>query len=934
MASIVGRDVELAAGEQFLAALQTGSASLTLEGEAGIGKTTVWAEIAARAEAGGCRVLVAHPVRPEREISLATLADLLGTIGEADVADLPDLQRKAIDAVLLAGPAGEQAIQPRLLGTAVRSLLDSLARERPVVVAIDDIQWTDPVSASVIGFALRRAGSGRVGLLAARRLGEPVPEGLTGILDHGRTVVGPMSVAGLHHVVRQELGEAPSRPTMVRVHAAANGNPLFALEIIRLLREVGEPPATEPLPVPGDVRELIAQRVRRLGPTVRESLLVASAVAQPDVELIGRVLDRDVSGDLETAEAEALITRDRDRIAFRHPLFGAAIYGYVTADERRRVHRRLARALAETEEGARHGALAAEAPDRDVAAALEAAASSATHRGAPAAAAELLGLAMGLTPAEDADDRDRRALARGEELARSGDPDRAITILDQVVAQSASPETRVRARLKLVSIRYDMEGDPSAIFAICDAALAEPVDDLGLLAFAHATYSAAAWSDEARLRFHANEAIRLLDMAPDPDPATVSLAIGAKVEADTLDGRNPRPDPALVERALAAERQAPGPEVANRFSGSLGVFLKYADDYEGARPWLEQTLKSAEDEGDEAGVPYALSHLPQLELWTGNWAKAEAYARRHREVAIDTGQEFQRCTAVYNLAIVHVHQGRVDEARAEIEPDIVKAEASGNRSTLSLLLATRCLLELSIGNLEAAVRDGRRATQIRDEMRNMTRGRHESDVVEALVGLGDLDAASEAVLPLEAYFAMADLPTHRALAHRARAIVDAARGDTDAALVALEAAFREHERALNPFDRARTFLVLGQVRRRRRERRLAREALEAALAAFESLGSPLWAAKARDELDRLGFRRTAGEGVLTEMERRVAELAARGLTNKEVAGTLVISPKTVEAHLARTYEKLGIASRAELGARLANPGSDPAGASGTGATAS
>ena len=920
MASIVGRDSELAAGDRFLAAVEAGPASLTLEGEAGIGKTTVWAEIVGRAQARGWRVLVARSVRPERELSLATLADLVGQLGAADAVDLPELQRQAIDAVLLAGPAVDRPIQPRLLGTAVRSLLEGLARTGPVVVAIDDVQWVDPVSASVLGFALRRARKSRVGLLAARRLGEPLPEGIAGVIEDEPTAVGPMSVAGLHHVVRQELGEAPSRPTMIRIHAASNGNPLFALEIVRLLRQIGEPPATEPLPVPGDVRELIARRVRRLGPAVRESLLVASAVAQPDVELIGRVLERDVGRDLETAEAEGLITRDRDRVAFRHPLFGAAIYGYVGADERRQVHRQLARAMAATEEGARHGALAAEGPDREVAAALESAATSATHRGAPAAAAELLGLAIDLTPVEDADDRDRRALARGEELTRSGDPDRAIPILDQVVAESASAETRVRARLKLASIRYDMEGEPSAIFALCEAALAEPIDDLGLLAFAHATYSAAAWADETRLRFHANEAMRLLDLAPNPDPATVSLAIGAKIEADTLDGRNARPDPTLVERALAAERQAPGPAVADRFSGSLGVFLKYADDFDGARPWLEQTLRSAEDEGDEAGVPYALSHLPQLELWTGHWAKAEAYALRHREVAIDTGLEFQRCTAVYNLAIVHVHQGRVDEARAEIEPDIAKAEAIGNRSTLSLLLATRCLLELSVGNLEAAVRDGRRATEIRDSMRNMTRGRHESDVVEALVGLGDLDVAVEVLAGIETQAAETDLPTHRALAYRARAILDAARGETDSALAWLDRAFVEHDRALNPFDRARTRLVLGQVRRRRRERRLAREALEAALAEFESLGSPLWAAKAREELDRLGLRRGAADaGALTEMEQRVAELAARGLTNKEVAASLVISPKTVEAHLARAYEKLGIASRAELGARLAGP---------------
>src|SRR5205814_4439056 len=165
------------------------------------------------------------------------------------------------------------------------------------------------------------------------------------------------------------------------------------------------------------------------------------------------------------------------------------------------------------------------------------------------------------------------------------------------------------------SIRYDLDGEPSVIFALCEAALAEPIDDLGLLALAHATYAAAAWTDEKLLKDHSDEALRLLDSIPDPDSATLGMAIMAKVESDIGDGRHPIPDPALVERALEAERIAARPAVSERFSGSLGVFLKYADDYDGARPWLEATLQTAIDEGDEAGIPYALSHLPQLELW-------------------------------------------------------------------------------------------------------------------------------------------------------------------------------------------------------------------------------------------------------------------------------------------------------------------------------
>ena len=919
MTAIVGRDVDVSAGEKFLDALAGGPARMGIEGEAGIGKTTIWAAIVERARARGIIVLAAQPARPESALSLATLADLLGAVDRSAFDRLPDPQRAAIDAVLEGGQSSARPIQPRLLGIAVRTVLEELARSGPVVLAIDDLQWTDLVSASVLGFALRRVGTNRIGLLTARRTGEPTPEGLDGLLDGHTITVGPMSLAGLHHVIRQELGTVPSRPTMVRVHAAAAGNPLFALEIVRLLRETGEPPASRPLPVPGDVRELIGERIRRLAPSVREALLVASAVAQPDVELVGRVLGRDVGADLEIGEDDHLIEIDRGRIAFRHPLFGAAIYGQAAPAHRRAVHARAATWLAGTEEGARHGALAADSPDATAADALETASLMATRRGAPAAAADLLELAIELTPADATLDRDRRSIARGEETARSGDTARAIAILERVVADSPDPANRVRARLKLASIRYDLDPEPAGVFALCDAALAEPIDDSGLLALAHATYAAASWVDRDRLRTHANEAMRLLDTMEDPDPATLGLAIMAKVEADTDDFLHPRPDPVLVERALAAERAAARPTVAERFSGALGVFLKYADDYEAARPWLEQTLQAAIDEGDEAGIPYALSHLPQLELWTGHWSKAEEYALRHLEVAIDTGLEFQRQTAIYNLAIVHVHQGRLDEARAEIDPELERAAADGNRGTHYLLLATRCLLELSLGNLEGAARDGLLATELRDSLGLRGRRRHDADVVEALIGLSRLDEAAALVARMEREAAGSNLPTHAALAHRGRALVEMARGDSDKALAALDAAFGEHERALNPFDRARTRLVLGQVRRRRRERRLAREALEGALAEFQRLRAPLWAAKAQEELDRLGFRAAAPSGGLTEMESRVAGLAARGLTNKEVAANLGVSPKTVEAHLARAYEKLGIASRAELGARLAAP---------------
>ena len=160
-------------------------------------------------------------------------------------------------------------------------------------------------------------------------------------------------------------------------------------------------------------------------------------------------------------------------------------------------------------------------------------------------------------------------------------------------------------------------------------------------------------------------------------------------------------------------------------------------------------------------------------------------------------------------------------------------------------------------------------------------------------------------------------PWGAAIAERCRGLVAAAAGDIPAAVAALERALAHDESALRPFERGRTLLVLGRVQRRAKQKAAAKQSLEQALEQFEILPAPLWSERAREELSRIGLRRAA-PGELTENERRVAELAASGLTNREVAARLFMSPKTVEANVARAYRKLGIHSRAELGARLAD----------------
>jgi DNA-binding CsgD family transcriptional regulator len=496
---------------------------------------------------------------------------------------------------------------------------------------------------------------------------------------------------------------------------------------------------------------------------------------------------------------------------------------------------------------------------------------------------------------------------------RGGDPDRAARSLEAVVESSTDPLSRSRARLLLAPIRFDTHGSPAAV-ELCQAVLREGIADPEVLAEAHGLLSAVD-DDLSRRSEHIEAAAALLEPLADPDPVVLALILGQRVLADLY-----RPgttvDAGAIERVLELERRAPRPAVSDRFSAALGAVLKYTDDFDRARYWLERTYQSALDEGDDGSLPYALSHLPQLELWAGNWALAEDYARRVLGVSLEQEIESQRRRGRPNLAAVHVHQGRVDEARAELDEVIPAAEGDDDLWTLAVALPVLGLLELSLGNGAAAARHLRRATEARDAIGDESPRRQEPDLVESLVATGELD---DAATFLERFLARARAhERHSAIANlaRARGLLFAARGDLDSAVAALDEALAVHDLVEIPFDRARTLLAVGQVLRRRRERRAAKEALEAALAIFERLGAPIWAARTRDELDRLGLRRGAGDE-LTESERRVVELAASGQTNRQVADALFLSPKTVEAHLARAYGKLGITSRAELGAVIA-----------------
>ncbi|MGZ4382138.1 MAG: AAA family ATPase [Gaiellaceae bacterium] len=904
----MGREAELSEVEGFLDSIQDGFAALVVEGEPGIGKTTVWQETVRRAGERGYTLLVCRPAQAEAKLSFAALTDLLEPVPSETLEALPDPQRHALEVALLRAPGQGSRPEPRAAAAALRGVLIELARVSPVLLAIDDGQWLDSASAGALGCALRGLEGVGVGALDTRR--PDVPRRLE---LPGRVVeLERLSLAAIHEVLKRRLGRSLPRPQLVRVYETCGGNPFFALEIAReIVRSGGGP--TDPLPVPSDLQRLVRGRLERLSPAAREALLVAAALGEPTRRLLADAVDEDPSAALDEAQQAEVIEVESGQIRFVHPFYSAAIYAAASREQRRRLHRRLSELVTDVEERARHLALATAEPDENVAETLESAAADADLRGASAAAAELAQLGCSLTPADRPDSRARRELALAGYLFRAGDTEHARRLTEDVLAGDAAGPLRARA-LELLARVLHVAGTGTEAAACCEQALAE-VDarDVALKARIHATFALVSWHDFPLSLEHARAALALLDSLEDPDPGLLSQALGAYVEAEFYSGRQLPMD--AVERALELERLSPAPNVADRMSAALGVFLKYEGDFEGARTWLEATHRAAVEEGDEGSLPYAIGHLPQLELWTGNWAEAERYALEHLELAEETAQPDQRRQALFNLSAVHAHMGRVEEARAEAEGMLAEAEAAGEDWGASNALAVLGFVELSLGNPAGAAERLARNLELREGMGTGEPLRSYADYAEALIELGDPDRAETPVEILDGRARKTGRVPLLAVAACSRAQLAAARGELDAAGSALDEALALHDRVTVPFDLARTLLSLGRLQRRRKQRKPARESLERALGIFERLGAPLWADKARAELERTHLREAPSE--LTPSEEQIARLAASGLKNREIAERLFVSPKTVEANLARAYRKLGIRSRAELGATMA-----------------
>jgi DNA-binding CsgD family transcriptional regulator len=901
VSEIVGREEELASLDAFVSEAQGGLAGLVIEGDAGIGKSTLWLAGVEHARAQGLRVLSSRPAEAERGLAHAGLGDLFDDVLDDVLPALSLPRRRALEVALLIEEASGDPVDRRALAVGVREVLQRLSEREPILIAVDDVQWLDRSSSSALAFALRRLGANRVLLLLARRVvDKPQPSELEQTLGPERVQrlpVGPLSVGALHRYLRDRLRRPFARQTLLRIHERSGGNPFFALELARVLEVDIDP--LEPLPVPETLEELVRARISGLPASTRDALALASALGTTSESLLEQA---GVSADaLDAAAVANVIERENGTIRFTHPLLSSVLYRDL-GGERRGVHERIAAIVDDPLLRARHLALSTDTPDAIVAGVLDDAAQLATDRGASAVAAELAEQALRLTPVDGRDERHRRALAAARAHHAAGEWTRAQTIVTDLLAETEIGPWRAEGLVLLADLE---SADRSA--AMLEEALREAASLPELQAIIHCRL---AWATRFKNGSeHIRAALELAEQLEDDVLWARARAVQAILGWFAGNAETPQDLPALTHDFATA---VGGEQLVQEATLAVVNTLAPSSTRDEARALFEREHQEWR-ERDEPRSARALWGLAWVEFWAGRWTIAAEHAASAHDISIQYGLEVPQDHLP--IAVIAVHRGQLELAREHSERALKLAEEqfvfhppqhmailglaalwSGDRSAAAEWLgkADRRAAELGWG--EPSVRWW------------------SADHAEMLLELGRIDDAVRVVDVLEAD----GMRTGRewVLAHvtRCRGLVAATQEAVDRAASLLQQAVEQHEAVGDPFGRARALLALGVVQRRARQKRAARDAISDALGGFEQLGAATWVEKARAELGSIGGRRR--EEGLTAAERRVAALVSEGQTNREVAAALFLGERTVASHLTHIYAKLGVRSRTELARQL------------------
>ena len=898
----MGREAEREAIVAAFDRAATASSALLVQGPAGIGKTALIRFATDEARRRGFAVVTARPTRAETQLAFAAFADLLRGI---DLTVLGDAEHDAVATALGRRPGEGQPPQTHVLGFALVDLLERQVNAgASVALVVDDVQWLDAATRDVLTFAMRRLPPAGVCLVVGQRTHEP--DGDTAPLDVPEAsdlTLQPLprpAVVALLDGVR----DTPLPIHVVeRIVAAAGGNPLFATELARAVRPAAVRPG-EPLPVPTSLAAAVAGHVEACPPDTLRALAAVALLARPSVRQLDQL---GLLADLEPAERAGIVTVSAGHIEFTHPLLASAAHDSLTSTERLTLHGRLA-ATTHGAERCIHLALGTAGPDSAIAGELAAAATAERDRGSTREAAELALLAVAATPPDDPV-RWQRRLEAAELLFWAGSSDAAFAEITEVLDDPPDTITRARALLSLARVEYTRSNDGDVVAArLANEALAV-ADDPELRANAHSVLAGVLYDDFDAAARHADEALRLLRASGTRDPLALSGAIQASATARFIAGEGL--DREAYAEAIALEEGLHVPPVDSAFGG-LAAMLKYADELDESRTMLEAIVATA----GSGSLPFAVGHLTQLHLWSGDWDAAQQSAERHLWLAERTAQDSELYAAQLTLANLAAHRGDVTPAEqlgTRLYADGLADSPLAERNAATLL----GFAAVASGDAPTAVRHLSRYDALSEQMHMREPGycRLLGDYAEALLATGDVARATEVVDRLEERSLHVGRKSGLAIARRTRALLLAADGDGTAIATARDAVAIIAGTPL-AYEHARSLHTLGIVARRLKERSVARESLGRALAEFERMGAASLAARARHELERVGGRADGIAG-LTPSEASVADLAASGATTRQIADQLFISVKTVEANLTRIYRKLGIANRAQLANAMA-----------------
>jgi DNA-binding CsgD family transcriptional regulator len=896
-----GRDVEQARVTALLDGARSGrGGALVLRGQPGVGKSSLIADAGARAD--GMTVLRTRGVESESPLAFAALHRLLRPV--MDHADqLPAPQAQALRTALGEAAGGDADRFLVFLGTL--SLLAEAAEHRPVLALVDDAHWLDDASAAALLFVARRVENERIAVLFGAREGD-VRQFDSG--DLASVVVGGIGAEAAGRLLAERAGVDVPAAVSEALVAGTGGNPLALAELADALRADqlrGAAPLPARLPLTGGVERAFLDRYRRLPAPAQAVLLAAAADDSGRVTVLraaAAALGADDDG-WAAVERSALLRVQDGAVELRHPLVRSAVYGGATSTERRRAHAALAAAMtggADLDRRAWHLAASVDEPDETVVAELEQAAERATARGGQEAASAAWERAAELSVQPDA--RARRLFRAAQAAWRVGRTARAHVL----AASALTDEPALRADVRGLQAHLEFHGGSlDRAYAMLLDAAADVVPHDPRRALQLTMLAAALGAVGARW----DTAVSPTDLLPDAvgqsarERCLVDLARGL----DAVARQDWRRGAEFLRRALGLAGELSTAHDEDVLL-NLGVAAGYLGDDDAALRLQDRLLAHARENGALVMVVHALTRRNWPELATGQWDAAGRGATEALTLAENSGQPVLAAWPTAVLALLAAFRG--DAAAADELAAAVDRIASG----VSLGIVTEFVLDMV--RWARGARDAHTPTAGLPQLEQIG-----SLVVRHIAAVDRIDAAVRAGRPelagawIEEVAAVAqgyDAPWAHAVVEHGRALL----AEGEAAEGHFGRALEFHASSPRTPDRARTELAFGSFLRRNRRRVEAREHLRAALETFESLGAEFWAERARQELRASGEtarRRDTGDApALTPSERQIAALVREGLSNRDVAARLFVSPRTVDFHLRNVFSKLGVASRTEL----------------------